>query len=72
MCPSAVMTSTETTYESMEDARTAAVRHARQNGYAFIVQWPIGTITVQDRKPLLRSASMIVMECRSDGSMYHA
>lgn len=65
---------TETTFTSLDEARTAAVQYARRNGsgYAFIVKWPIGSITVESRKPLLRSASMIVMECREDGSMYHA
>lgn len=52
----------------------AAKERARRNnqGYAFAVQWPDGHCTVEDRKPLLRSREMRVLECDCTGAVYYA
>lgn len=50
------------------DTLCAAHRRSRANGlgYAFAVKWPTGICTVEDRKPLVRSRDMRVVECRAD------
>jgi hypothetical protein len=51
-------------------ALIGAKARARLNGlgYAFAVQWPDSHCTVEDRKPMLRSQDMRVIDCDCTGN----
>lgn len=50
----------------------AAKKLAKQIGVAYAVQWPSGILTVENRKPMLRSHDMKVIECLENGTEQHA
>jgi hypothetical protein len=54
--------------QATSDARQAA----RKSGLAYAVQWPDGHWTVEQRKPLLRTREMKVLEYGPDGVEYLA
>jgi hypothetical protein len=56
---------TQILFASLDEAVIAAHRHSRmvECGYAYAVQWPLGHISVEFRKPSLRDPRMRVIEC---------
>lgn len=55
------------TYETFADAVIAAKYRAKEIGFAYAVEWPLGHFTCEDRKPSLRDARCRVIELDNRG-----
>lgn len=58
--------------ETFADAISAAKRRAKEIGFAYAVEWPLGHFTCEDRKPSLRDSRCRVIECDERGMERYA
>ncbi len=54
------------------EALSAAKRRAKEIGFAYAVEWPLGHCTCEDRKPMLRDSRCRVIEVDANGMEHFA